>query len=414
MTEKEQGGANAAIISNRKLRDSSSKVIFEDNTLSSQFLRDYADLDILRHIQPEDVEDVSGRYVPLYSVERNSDTVKRVDISRYLPVQESEKKQELPLYIISLVEHKTRVEYNVIMQILRYVIHIWEDYEREMEKLHPGISRRKDFRYPPILPIVYYEGTENWTASNDLAEKILHGELLGKYLPHFRYQLVMLHDYSNEELLAKSDEISLAMLINKMQTFEDVSAFTDLPAKGLEIILRETPDYLLGKIADVLRALLYRMELPENTVEDTVAKIKERKMGILFENIKMNIPEEKRKAEVARQEKERIEREIEVIQQEKEVIEQEKEAIEQEKKVVEQEKEAIEQEKKVVEQEKEAIEQEKKVVEQEKETIQQERDLYKYAFDMTRQGHSDEAIMKSLMLKFSLDEERARQIVYLQ
>lgn len=386
MTEKEQGGANAAIISNRKLRDSSSKVIFEDNTLSSQFLRDYADLDILRHIQPEDVEDVSGRYVPLYSVERNSDTVKRVDISRYLPVKESEKKQELPLYIISLVEHKTRVEYNVIMQILRYVIHIWEDYEREMEKLHPGISRRKDFRYPPILPIVYYEGTENWTASNDLAEKILHGELLGKYLPHFRYQLVMLHDYSNEELLAKSDEISLAMLINKMQTFEDVSAFTDLPAKGLEIILRETPDYLLGKIADVLRALLYRMELPENTVEDTVAKIKERKMGILFENIKMNIPEEKRKAEVARQEKERIEREIEVIQQEKAVIEQEKEA----------------------------IEQEKKVVEQEKETIQQERDLYKYAFDMTRQGHSDEAIMKSLMLKFSLDEDQARQIVYLQ
>lgn len=40
---------------------------------------------------------------------------------------------------------------------------------------------------------------------------------------------------------------------------------------------------------------------------------KKRKMGILFENIKMNIPEEKRKAEIARREKEIIEGEIKVI-----------------------------------------------------------------------------------------------------
>lgn len=95
-------------------------------------------------------------------------------------------------------------------------------------------------------------------------------------------------------------------------------------------------------------------------------------MGILFENIKMNIPEEKRKAEIARQEKEIIEREIEVIKQEKETIQ------------------------------------------QEKETIQQERDQYKYAFDMTRQGYSDETIMQSLMEVFSLEEEQARKIVYPQ
>lgn len=55
----------------------------------------------------------------------------------------------LPLYIISLVEHKSRVEYNVIMQVLRYMVYIWEDYEKDMERLFPGISSRKDFRYPP-------------------------------------------------------------------------------------------------------------------------------------------------------------------------------------------------------------------------------------------------------------------------
>jgi hypothetical protein len=57
----------------------------------------------------------------------------------------------LPLYIISLVEHKSRVEYNVIMQVLRYMVYIWEDYEKDMERLFPGISSRKDFRYPPHI-----------------------------------------------------------------------------------------------------------------------------------------------------------------------------------------------------------------------------------------------------------------------
>ncbi|MFG6356034.1 MAG: hypothetical protein K1W26_04300 [Acetatifactor sp.] len=48
-------------------------MIFSDNILSSQFLRDYADMDILRHIQPEDIEDVSERFVPLYSTDREND-----------------------------------------------------------------------------------------------------------------------------------------------------------------------------------------------------------------------------------------------------------------------------------------------------------------------------------------------------
>lgn len=38
------------------------------------------------------------------------------------------------------------------------------------------------------------------------------------------------------KLLAKGDEISLAMLINKIQIFEDMLAFTGLPEEQLERI----------------------------------------------------------------------------------------------------------------------------------------------------------------------------------
>lgn len=370
MAEEAQNIFNRTRISNSMLRDSSSKIIFADNILSSQFLRDYADVEILRHIRPGDIEDVSERYVPLYSAERNSDTVKRVDISGYLST-EPDNPLEMPLYIISLVEHKTKVEYNVIMQMLRYMVHIWEDYEKEMNKLYPGISKRKAFQYPPILPIVYFEGTDQWTACTDLADRISCGALLGKYLPHFRYQLIALHDFSNEELLAKGDEISLAMMINKIQTYEDLSAFTALPEKELEGILRDTPEYLLGTMANVLRALLYHMNLPEDEVEDAVAKIKERKMGLLFENAKLDIQEERRKVEVERRKAEEARQEKAACQREAATVRQEAQ---------------------------------QKVAE-----IQWERAISLHILRMLRQGASDEEIAQSIMCHFSMNEKQAAE-----
>ena len=83
-----------------------------DNILCSQFLRDYADIEILKNIQTEDIEDVSERYVPLYSTERDSDTVKKINISKYVQLKKDVNPLNLPLYIVSLIEHKSKVEYN--------------------------------------------------------------------------------------------------------------------------------------------------------------------------------------------------------------------------------------------------------------------------------------------------------------
>ena len=384
---KNKTGKNQILINNNKLRDNSSKLIFSDNILSSQFLRDYADMDILRYIQPEDIEDVSERYVPLYSTERESDTVKKVNISKYLNLTTEEKESlnplDLPLYVISLVEHKTKVEYNVAMQLLRYMVHIWEDYEKEMNRLYPGISSRKDFRYPPILPIVYYEGTAGWTAPLDLADRILCGELLGKYLPHFQYQLITLHSISNTDLLAKGDEISLAMLINKIQTPEDMSAFVGLSGEQVDGILKDTPEHLLDILSKVFRALLYNMHLPENEVENAVARIKERKMGRLFENVTMDIQAERRNTAEARAELQSAFEKLDAMQQEMNLIQQERDSAQQ----------------KCVS------------AQQERDSAQQERDIYRHILRMTARHCPDTEILDSLMQNFRLTKTQAAEML---
>lgn len=149
-----EGMQMAEKLHSSKVKDSSSKIIFEDPVLCSQFLKGYVDIPILKDVQPEDIEDVTERFVHMFTEERNSDIVKKVRT----------KINDESFFLISLIEHKSVVDYNVVMQILRYMVFIWEDYEKEMERQHKGISRTKEFKYPPILPIIFYDGADGWTA----------------------------------------------------------------------------------------------------------------------------------------------------------------------------------------------------------------------------------------------------------
>ena len=127
-----------------------------------------------------------------------------------------------------MIEHKTAPDYNVCMQVFRYMVYIWETYEREAETVQEGMSKRQGFLYPPILPIVYYEGARQWNVPLNFRSRIREGQAFGNYLPDFEYYLVPLRDFSNEALMEKGDEISLVMMINKLQTAEDVEKFRKL------------------------------------------------------------------------------------------------------------------------------------------------------------------------------------------
>lgn len=294
-------------ILNTKLPDSSSKLIFDEPILCAQFLRDYIEgIPCLKDVQPEDIEDVSEQYVPLFAEERNSDRVKKVHI-----------KNGTPFFLVSLIEHKTKVEYNVSMQIFRYMVYIWESYEKEEEKREKGVSRRRDFKYPPILPIVYYEGRQEWTVPLDFRSRITEGDIFARYIPDFQYYLVPLREYSNGDLLDRKDEISLVMLVNRLQELDDITFFRSLPPEQLETILKDSPDHIAGIIADILLAFLLRSKVPANEAEEIAGKVREKKMGQLFADMApIDIPAEQARIRAQKQELEAQRQEIDVQKQE--------------------------------------------------------------------------------------------------
>ena len=280
-----QDSAQKTKISNSKPRDSSSKLIFGNAELCSQFLRNYIDIPLLKNVKAEDIEDVTERYIPMFTEERNSDTVKRIKLA-----------ENNTLFFVSLIEHKTNVDYNVSMQLLRYMVYIWEDYEKEMERHKKGISKTKGFRYPPILPIVYYEGSGKWTAACNLQERIMLDKAFEPFTPKFFYKLIALNSYSIGQLAEKNDELSLVMLINRLQSIEEFKEL-NLPDDYLKNLSEHSTEEVLSIVARVTATMLRQLNLPEDEVEGFTEQVKERKMAVLFENFKsVDIPAERKKA----------------------------------------------------------------------------------------------------------------------
>ena len=318
----------------RQIRDVSNRDILKDPVLCLQFLKDYVDENLFKDIKPEDIEDESEKYQAYLGVEFETDTVKKIRMN-----QET---GEIPLYLISLVEHKSQVDYNVSMQILRYMVCIWNEYGREMMSLEKGNVKNKSFRYPPILPIVYYEGTENWTADMHLKDRIMMNEFFESYIPDFTYKLVRNHDYSNEELLKNEDEMSLLMMLGKAQTPEELHQLVNAEKEKMDAIIKKAPEHILELIATTVWNLCMKMNVPQGEAEQCVRKVRERQMGYWFENMeKMDIQAERRNTAQAKEELEKTRRELEAAHKEAEAANKEAEAAHKEAEAAHKEAESI-------------------------------------------------------------------------
>ncbi len=68
-------------IRNTKVKDSGAKLIFDNHLLCAQFLRGYVGLDLLKEVQPGDIEDVTERFLWMWQEGRDSDSVKKIRLN---------------------------------------------------------------------------------------------------------------------------------------------------------------------------------------------------------------------------------------------------------------------------------------------------------------------------------------------
>lgn len=278
-------------IRNTKSKDSGAKLIFDNHILCAQFLRGYTDVELLKEVQAEDIEDISERFLWMWQEGRDSDSVKKIHLNGSTG--------EETLYLIALIEHQSSVDQDMAFRILRYIVQILTDYADEQEERQKGITKRKDFRYPPVLPVVFYNGKGNWTAETNFRDRVYLKEVLDRFIPSFHYLVVPLSKYTNQELVDKGDELSLIMLIDKLRSTADFYNLGEIPDEYFENISRNSPESVLKLIGKIISVLLLRMNVPKEEVASFTDQIERRNFTMLFENFEAYDVQETRRVSKA-------------------------------------------------------------------------------------------------------------------
>jgi len=260
-------------------------MILGEPELFVEFLQGFIPVDIFKNISPSDIEDVTDRFVSLLSEQKDGDTVKRINL-----------KDGSPLFVIAIVEHESKVNFRASYKMLLYYALILNEYEKEINK-DTKITHTKDFKYPPILPIVFYDGEAEWTSETNFLHKTEMGDIFHKYIPKFEYELVSLRDYSFADLAEFGNILSLFMMIDKVRTAEGLRELGNLPKDQMEKLSNmNIPPHLKELLLKVTTALLQKINVPQEEIDVIVEKIDERGVSEMLALEDYDVQETRRQA----------------------------------------------------------------------------------------------------------------------
>jgi hypothetical protein len=89
-------------------------------------------------------------------------------------------KQTLPIWIYALIEHHSQPDDLAVYRALRYLMQVF-DLQYRQKKSKQGQSR--NLRFDPVLPIVFYTGTQKWERLTPLCELLEQGQLFADLTP---------------------------------------------------------------------------------------------------------------------------------------------------------------------------------------------------------------------------------------
>jgi len=268
--------------------DNSFKVIFNDHRLFADFLRDFIHIEVLNDVGPEDIEDMRERFLPLFQESRDSDTVKRVNL-----------KGNTPFFVIAMLEHESQVNFRSCFKMLLYISLVLTEWEKDAEKAEQGSSLAKGFKYPPVLPMILYDGKGPWTAQRNFFERTYLNTVFEKYIPKFEYEVINLNDYSEEDIMRFGGALSYIFLIDKIRNSREKGRISQLPSDYVERLRLQIPDDMHKLLVDVTLSLLEKSGYNRNEAEAAAAIVEKadgKEYGGMFEVAIESLREEREEA----------------------------------------------------------------------------------------------------------------------
>lgn len=180
-----------------------------------------------------------------------------------------------PLYIVLMLEFQSSPSALMALRIMTYLALC---YSKLVEQR--GWSFKQGL--PPVLPIVLYNGEDDWTPKENIRDLILIDDIspLAPYQPSLEYCLIEVRDYPQNELRENEDLVSTLFLLEQASTPDQIS-------EVLEILIAHTLGEELegirrGFLAWIGKVLYHKMDITIPTSQlDSLTEVRD----VLAENM---------------------------------------------------------------------------------------------------------------------------------
>ncbi len=153
------------------------KDLFTRQEAAQDFLHHYLPSELVALLDLSDLQISKDSFVDPDLQEHFSDLLYQVSLKGG---------QETSIFV--LFEHKSYPDPLIALQLLRYMVRIWEQALKQQKPLLP------------IVPMVVYHGQQKWQVALDFAALFNLPEVMKPYIPDYRYWLCDLNQYSDEQI----------------------------------------------------------------------------------------------------------------------------------------------------------------------------------------------------------------------
>ena len=183
--------------------DRSARWLFEDRE-NVRGLLEIVATELVERIDFSQITQINSSFVPDNLREQESDIVFSV------PFQGESESEELLIYI--LIEHQSSVDPTMEFRVLFYMTQIWDFQRREWESEDVPKSQ---WRFRPILPIVFYTGAQRWNSPLTLDAIMDIPDELGRFVPRFDILFLSVKGADEADLTKTNHQLGWLLILHR-------------------------------------------------------------------------------------------------------------------------------------------------------------------------------------------------------
>ncbi|MCL1880932.1 MAG: Rpn family recombination-promoting nuclease/putative transposase [Oscillospiraceae bacterium] len=221
--------------------------IFSNKDSFMHFLNKYIKMPWVEKIDEDDLVRIETSYVMRDYKERESDVLYKLNSKN--------------VYFYVLLEMQSTADNTMPFRLLQYMVNLLADEFKNSKE----IRNTENFRLPAIVPIVLYNGEDNWTPVRSFKEYTANYGDFGDNIIDFKYILFDLNRYDKEDILTSYKLLDFIFTMDLEHTSRTAEDFKHECMRLAKLPHELTDDDIKTLVAWLVRAIL---EGKENEIDE--------------------------------------------------------------------------------------------------------------------------------------------------